>query len=149
MFSDFMSRVVFSKNNFKDMQPNVSFFYESKDEAIDVLDEAFCRTSPTVVVDKHPIRFENDGGFLVEAKVKKVGLRKKEEYRPKTNPSIYLQPYKEDDRKGFLLTVEILENKYLGGHETKVNARNIAIAKVLENIKYFGKTPKGGGAGID
>jgi len=144
-----MSRVVYNKTEIKDMQPNISFFYESKDEAIDVLSEAFSRTSPTVVVDRRPIRFDNNGGFLIESRTKKVRLGKKEEYKPKTNPSIYLQSYKEDERKGFLLTVEILTNKYLAGKETKVDARNVAIAKILEEIKYFGKTPKGSGAGVD
>jgi len=102
------------------------------------------------VVDRRPIRFNSDD-FLVESKVKKVGLRKNEEYRLGKNSRIYLQPYKEGERSGCLLTVEILTNKYMAGLETMVDARYVAIAKILEDFKTFGRpeTPKGDGAGIN
>lgn len=142
MFSDYLSRVVFNKENIKDFPVFFSVFCKTKNEAISRLEEAFIETSPTVVVDKKPIKFDEQG-FLIEAVTKRVGIFKgHEEQRTKTNRYIYINSYRDDEREGYLLSVEILTPKYFDGSGLMVNSRNVATAKILQKYNDVKKLLK-------
>jgi len=122
-----MSSIDWGNGKKEYMPEEVSFLYNSKEDALSDLKKVYEKIG---FIGK-PREFDNYSGDLIHEKTVKVGhFRKRDKLEFSWDPSISIDLYSDGNIKGQLLTIKIIT-----GLSRSIDISNLEIVKALEIIR--------------